>query len=205
MLELSRQTVRHSWQPYAGAFVALGCGVVLIAMAVTLIGAVDMTSRRAGITAERRVQLDDLASMFGMMSGVALFMAMFVVASTFGFVVAARRRELGLLRLVGATPRQVRRMVLGEAGVVALLARSSAALLATVVTPAFSRCCAPAGSWTSSCRCRHRGSRGRCRCRSAAGSRWSGAGERPSAPQGVARGGSPGSGVERNRPGFWQA
>ena len=50
------------------------------------------------------------------MSGVSLFMALFVVGSTFGFVVATRRRELGLLRLVGATPRQVRRLVLGESG-----------------------------------------------------------------------------------------
>ncbi len=56
------------------------------------------------------------------MSGVALFMAVFVVGSTFGFVVATRRRQLGLLRLVGATPRQVRRMVLGESAVVAVLA-----------------------------------------------------------------------------------
>ena len=62
----------------------------------------------AGVTAEERAQLDDLASLFGIMSAVALFMAVFVVGSTFGFVVATRRRQLGLLRLVGATPRQVR-------------------------------------------------------------------------------------------------
>ena len=74
--------------------------------------------------------------MFGMMSGVALFMAMFVVASTFGFVVAARRRELGMLRLIGATPRQVRRMVLGEAGVVAVLAAVIGGLLGSALAPA---------------------------------------------------------------------
>ncbi|GAA2366404.1 ABC transporter permease [Dactylosporangium salmoneum] len=43
------------------------------------------------------------------------FAAVFVVASTFAYRVAQRRRELGLLRAVGATPRQVRRMVYGEA------------------------------------------------------------------------------------------
>ena len=43
-----------------------------------------------------------------------MFMTIFVVGSTFGFVVVSRRPQLGLLRLVGATPRQVRRMVLGE-------------------------------------------------------------------------------------------
>ena len=48
MLSISRQTVRQTWRPYAGAFVALACGVVLIAVAVTLIGAVDEdgTARR---------------------------------------------------------------------------------------------------------------------------------------------------------------
>ncbi len=56
------------------------------------------------------------------MSGVAVFMSIFVVGSTFGFVVATRRRQLGLLRLVGATPRQVRRMILGESALVAVVA-----------------------------------------------------------------------------------
>lgn len=137
MLSLSRRTVRQSWPPYVGAFVAMACGVVLIAMTATMIGAVDVSTRRAGVTAAERVQLDDLAAMLGIMAGVSVFMAMFVVASTFGFVVAARQRELGLLRLVGATPRQVRRMVLGESAIVAVLATVAGGLLATLVTPVF--------------------------------------------------------------------
>src|SRR6478752_612013 len=136
MLSLSRQTVRHSWPPYVGAFVALGFGITLIATAVTLAGAVDLTGRQSGVTADERVALDGFASMVGIMSAIALFMAMFVVASTFGFVVAARRRELGLLRLVGATPGQVRRMVLGESAVVAVLATVAGCLLAAVTGPA---------------------------------------------------------------------
>jgi putative ABC transport system permease protein len=137
MLSLSRQTVRQSWPPYVGAFVALGFGITLIATAVTLAAAVDGTSHQPGVTADQRAALDDLASMVGIMSAIALFMAMFVVASTFGFVVAARRRELGLLRLVGATPGQVRRMVLGESAVVAVLATVAGCLLATAAGPAF--------------------------------------------------------------------
>ncbi|MFC7495307.1 MULTISPECIES: FtsX-like permease family protein [unclassified Nocardioides] len=137
MLSLSRKTVRQSWPPYAGAFVALAGGVALISVAVTLGGAIAVSAERAGVTAAERTQLDDLAAMVGMMSVVALFMAMFVVASTFGFVIAARQRELGLLRLVGATPRQVRRMVLGESVVVAVLATIGGLLLATIATPAF--------------------------------------------------------------------
>jgi putative ABC transport system permease protein len=136
MLRISRQTVRQSGRLYAGAFVALACGVVLIATTVLLIGAVESTAGRAGVTAAEKAQLADLSSLFGMMAAVSLFMALFVVASTFGFVVATRRRELGLLRLVGATPSQVRRMVLGEALVVALVATVAGCLLATAVAPA---------------------------------------------------------------------
>lgn len=137
MLSLSRRTVRRSWPPYAGAFVALACGVALLTVTVMLIAAVDVSMRREGVTPAERLQLDDLSAMLGIMSGVSLFMAVFVVASTFGFVVAARQRELGLLRLVGATPRQVRRMVLGEAAVVAVLAVVAGALLGTLATPGF--------------------------------------------------------------------
>jgi putative ABC transport system permease protein len=135
MISLSRKTVRQTWRPYAGAFVALACGIVLMALTVSLLGAIEETASQTDVSAADRVKLDDLAAMFGFMAGVSLFMAMFVVASTFGFVVATRRRELGLLRLVGATPRQVRRLVLGESAVVALLATVVGCAVATVSLP----------------------------------------------------------------------
>ena len=164
MLSISRKTVRQTWRPYAGAFVALACGVVLISVAVTLIGAVEKTARRAGITADEKLQLDDLAAMFGMMSGVALFMAMFVVASTFGFVVASRRRELGMLRLIGATPRQVRRMVAARRASSPCSPRSWGACSGLLSRRPFPGCCEHAGSPTSRWTCRHRGSPGWLRC-----------------------------------------
>ncbi|TXL62772.1 FtsX-like permease family protein [Aeromicrobium terrae] len=132
-MSLARQTVRTSWPAYLGAFVALASGVVLIATTVNLVASVDATLSRLGpsATVDQRQQLDDLTSMFGIMSAVSMFMALFVVGSTFGFVVATRRRELGLLRLVGATGRQVRRLVLGESLVVAVLASIAGCLVAT--------------------------------------------------------------------------
>ncbi|MFG1882801.1 FtsX-like permease family protein [Micromonospora sp. NPDC049102] len=48
-------------------------------------------------------------------AALAGFVTVFVVASTFAFTAAQRRRELGLLRAVGATGRQVRRLVYAEA------------------------------------------------------------------------------------------
>lgn len=51
---------------------------------------------------------------------MAAFVSIFVVAGTFGYSVTIRRREFGLLRSAGATRRQLRRLVLGEALVVAV-------------------------------------------------------------------------------------
>lgn len=130
---LARQTVRTSWPAYLGAFVALASGVLLIATTVNLIGSVEATLSDLGPSATegQRQKLDDLTSMFGLMSAVSMFMALFVVGSTFGFVVATRRRELGLLRLVGATGRQVRHLVLAESLVVSVAAAVAGCLVAT--------------------------------------------------------------------------
>jgi putative ABC transport system permease protein len=66
--------------------------------------------------------LDDTVTLVPVMAGIAGIVAIFVVASTFAFAVVQRRRELALLRAVGATPKQVRRMVRGEALLVGAVA-----------------------------------------------------------------------------------
>jgi putative ABC transport system permease protein len=139
MIHLSRHTVRQGWPPYVGSAVAMSLGVTLIFLTVDLLVAVDRTGARAGVDRDAKAKLDDLGALFGMMSAVSMFMALFVVASTFGFVVASRRRELGLLRLVGATPRQVRRLVLGESLVVALLSAAAGCALAALSAPGLLR------------------------------------------------------------------
>ncbi|MET7425297.1 ABC transporter permease [Dactylosporangium sp. NPDC005555] len=63
------------------------------------------------------------------------FVAVFVVSSTCAFAVSTRRRELGLLRAVGATPGQVRRLLLTETLVVALAAGVPGALLGALTAP----------------------------------------------------------------------
>ncbi|MBB4944034.1 putative ABC transport system permease protein [Streptosporangium album] len=60
-----------------------------------------------------------LAAVFGAMG---IMVAMFVVASTLGLSVQQRQREMALLRAIGTTPGQVRRMVLGEAMAVSAVA-----------------------------------------------------------------------------------
>jgi len=77
-----------------------------------------------------------LIPLSGSMGGLSISVAVFVIASTLMLSVRQRQRELALLRAIGTTPRQLRRMVLGEALVVGVLATGAAA----AVGPLF-------GSW----------------------------------------------------------
>jgi putative ABC transport system permease protein len=54
-------------------------------------------------------------------AGLALFIAMFVVTSTMGLSIQQREREIALLRVVAATPRQIRRMIAWEAAILGLI------------------------------------------------------------------------------------
>ncbi|SDK38625.1 FtsX-like permease family protein [Nonomuraea jiangxiensis] len=69
------------------------------------------------------------------MSALSAFVSIFVVASTFAFAVAQRRHELGLLRAVGATPRQIRGIVYGEALAVGVVAAGAGVLLGALLAP----------------------------------------------------------------------
>lgn len=136
LLDLSRHTVRRNIAPYIGSFVALFLGVTLIGLTVEMITAANRYGSTLGTKdSEGLQQVEDMLSMFGVMAGFAGFMAIFVVASTFSFVVSSRRRELGQLRLIGSTPRQVRRMILGESLIVAAAASIAGSLFAHLLTP----------------------------------------------------------------------
>ena len=71
--------------------------------------------------------------------GMSGFVSIFVVAGTFTFAIAARRREFGLLRAAGATPGQVRWVVLGESLLVGVLAAAAGSALGAALAPRFAR------------------------------------------------------------------
>lgn len=153
MFQLSRQTVGQHRSLYAGSFVALAVGVFMLGLAatttaatigyhrpdsstirVTTLGGPDNPARhvKVPLTDADVSGLQTVLSMVGVICG---FITIFVIASTFAFAVASRRQELGLLRLIGATPRQLRRMMVGEALVVALAASLTGAVAAQLATP----------------------------------------------------------------------
>ena len=153
MFYLSRQTVSRHRSLYAGSFVALAVGVFLLGLAatataatiayhgpaaakivVTTLGGDDAAPRQVSVPMSD-ADVSGLQTVLSLVGVICGFITIFVIASTFAFAVASRRRELGLLRLIGATPGQIRRMVLGEALVVALAASLTGAVLAQLATP----------------------------------------------------------------------
>lgn len=96
--------------------------------------------RRAdpGHTADAEA-LTGLNALLGTSGGVAVFVSVFTVASTFAFAVALRRREFGLLRAAGATPGQVRRLLLTEAAAVGALASATGCVLGSLGAPVLAR------------------------------------------------------------------
>ena len=69
---------------------------------------------------ENAVSREDIVAGLTVFAVLAAFIAVFVVASTFALSVQQRHRELALFRAIGSTPRQVRRMVAGEALLISL-------------------------------------------------------------------------------------
>ncbi|MFB7476824.1 ABC transporter permease [Kitasatospora sp. NPDC056184] len=69
------------------------------------------------------------------MATLGLFTTSFVVASMLVLATGLRRREIGLLRTIGASGRQVRRMVLGEAATVGVLGSLAGCLLGVAAAP----------------------------------------------------------------------
>jgi putative ABC transport system permease protein len=67
---------------------------------------------------QTRKTLIPVTAAFG---GLAMFIAMFVVVGTLGLSIQQREREIALLRVVAATPGQIRRMIVWEAAIVALV------------------------------------------------------------------------------------
>lgn len=114
-----------------GTFVAVALGVAL------------MTVMGRGLAASAElppgVEVVGLNSMLGTAGGVSSFVSVFVVASTFSYAVAQRRRELGLLRLAGSTPGQLRRLVMTEAAAVGLAGAAAGLVLGGAGAPLMAR------------------------------------------------------------------
>ncbi|MEU1805716.1 ABC transporter permease [Streptomyces sp. NPDC019937] len=110
LLRLAWSTVRNRKVSFAGSFVAMASAQALVAMCAVLL---DAGARAA--PAQGGEEVMSFVVPFGL---TCLFVSAFAVSGAFSLSVQQRTREVALLRAVGATPRQVRRMIAYEAFVV---------------------------------------------------------------------------------------
>ncbi|MDL4817706.1 FtsX-like permease family protein [Actinomadura opuntiae] len=75
----------------------------------------------------------------GMLSSIAVFVGLFVVSNTFGTLVRQRTRRLALLGAIGATPRQIKRLIRLEALVLGVVASAGGVLLGYAVSGLLTR------------------------------------------------------------------
>ena len=128
----------HRWA-YAGLVVVVAAASALSTASIGLLAAagdgdgLTLASEAPRAAAEARVALESVQYVTGLIAGVCLFFAVFLVGSATGFAVEGRRRELAMLRLAGATPGRVTRLVLGEAAVVSVIASAGAAVAGMVL------------------------------------------------------------------------
>ncbi len=72
------------------------------------------------VIAEAEAQIDQLLALFQGLLGLAIVIAVLGITNTLALSVVERKREIGLLRAVGMSRRQVRRMVRWEAVIVSV-------------------------------------------------------------------------------------
>ncbi|RKS78812.1 putative ABC transport system permease protein [Actinomadura pelletieri DSM 43383] len=125
MLRISASTVRDRWQLFAGALLTVTLGVALVQSAVLVLVSTGEPKIPPGTSARDAEQIREgyagAATLLGMATPLAMFLAMFIVGSTFAFAVEQRRRELALLRMLGGSRPQLIRLLLGEAFLLGLI------------------------------------------------------------------------------------
>ena len=122
MTGLAWRSLRHRLPSFSATFVAILLSTLVVGAFATLVE-----------TATGPVSGDDretLIIMGAVIGGWGALIAMFSLVSTLSVAVRRRDVEIGLLRVIGATPRQARRMVRTETAVVALAAALTGAVVA---------------------------------------------------------------------------
>ena len=138
MWSISLRTVRDRWTLFVGALLSVALGVALVQSSIVLLAAAGQVHPGAATSpADARAireTADGVSSLMGISIVLGLFLTVFIIGSTLAFTVVERRRELALLRLSGASRRQVRRLLVGEGLVVGLVGTGLGAVMGLVAT-----------------------------------------------------------------------
>lgn len=118
MWALSWTTLRDRWQLFVGAIVTVALAVAMTQASLLALISAATAEVPGGLAEMEQLTIRDgyagAASLLGIVVGISFFVSIFIVSSTFAFTVAQRRRDMALLRLVGAARHQVRTLLIGE-------------------------------------------------------------------------------------------
>jgi putative ABC transport system permease protein len=149
MRGMSLKSLRYYKSLFLGSFVTMTLGIALIGMAVLAVqstlsvppvtnGPAVTLPTDAGDTVtfyRDAVDMQGITTILVLTAVVSGFMTISIISSTFAFAIALRKRDIGLLRLLGMASGQVTRMVLGEALALAAAAAAVGCAIAVVMTP----------------------------------------------------------------------
>lgn len=119
MTALALRSLRHRTTAFVASFLSLLLGATILMAFASMLD----TSAGEGVSAVDRETLTTMAAVVG---GWGLVIVAFGVASTLTLMVRQRGGEIALLKSIGATPAQIRRMIVGEAAVMAVVAAAAA-------------------------------------------------------------------------------
>jgi putative ABC transport system permease protein len=122
MTALALRSLRHRSTAFAATFVTVLLGTALIGSFATLV------ETATGPVSD--ADSESLVIMGAVVGGWGAMIVLFSVASTMGITVRQRAVEIGLLRTIGSTPRQARRLIRSEALLVTVVAAVGGAALA---------------------------------------------------------------------------
>ncbi|MFD8492670.1 ABC transporter permease [Amycolatopsis sp. NPDC059657] len=115
---MSFSTFRERWELFAGAILSVAVGAALVQASLLVLAATGTPSIPPGSSRQDEDRIREgfvgAATVMGMTAFLAMFLAVFIVSSTFAFTVARRRRDLALLRLTGGSRGQLRALLLSE-------------------------------------------------------------------------------------------
>lgn len=122
MTALALRSLRHRSTAFVATFVTVLLGTAMIGSFATLL------ETASGPVSD--LDAETLTIMGAVVGGWGTLIVLFSLASSIGITVRQREVEIGLLRTIGGTPRQARRLVRAEAFVVSLVAAVLGAALA---------------------------------------------------------------------------
>ncbi|WP_238012491.1 FtsX-like permease family protein [Dactylosporangium sp. AC04546] len=124
MIGVALRNLRHRPGGFIATFLSAFLGATL------LMGFASLIDTAAGTDAD---SAESLVTTAGVGGGWCLVIVVFAVSSTLGLSVRQRAEQITALHRIGATPPQLRRMILGEAAAVSLIAAAAAVPLGLVI------------------------------------------------------------------------